>query len=70
MIEFLQHPPMLKLMMPHLVFIDKGGTIRSQFAGDDAKFFSDAQEKNIRAQIEKLLNGGAAPAAKKQTGKK
>jgi peroxiredoxin len=69
-IEYMQHPPMLKLMMPQLVFIDKGGTIRAQFAGDDNKFFGDAQEKNIRAQIEKLLKNGAAPAAPKKAGKK
>ena len=47
--------------VPGLVFIDKGGMIRSQYIGDE-KFLS-SQEVNIRAEIDKLLKGGAAPAA-------
>ena len=40
--------------MPQLVFIDRQGTIRAQYPGDD-KFFADDQEKHIREQIEALL---------------
>ena len=53
--EYLQQPTMLQLMMPNLVFIDRQGMIRAQFAGDDKFINSDDQEKNIREEIEKLL---------------
>jgi peroxiredoxin len=70
---YLQHPAMFRMLMPQLVFIDRQGTIRAQFAGDD-KFFAEAdQEKHIREQIEALLKEApalhkkraAAPAPKK-----
>lgn len=58
---YLQHPVMLTMYMPQLVFIDRGGTIRSQYPGGHT-FFEDAkQARNIRAEIEKLLNGNATP---------
>jgi thiol-disulfide isomerase/thioredoxin len=59
--EYLQHPTMFKLLMPQIVFVDRGGTIRAQYAGDD-KFFGADQEKNLRAQIESLLKNSAAAA--------
>jgi len=59
-INFLQHPVMLTLMMPQLVFIDKTGTIRGQYPGTD-KFFLD-EEKNIRDMLEMLLK--ETPAGK------
>ncbi len=62
-LEYLQHPAMLRLLMPQVVFLDRQGTIRAQYAGDD-KFFGDDQEKNMRAQIESLLKEG--PAAQKK----
>ena len=52
--EYLQHPVILRLLMPQVVFIDRQGTIRAQYAGDD-KFFADDQEKHLREQIEALL---------------
>lgn len=68
--EFLQHPTMLIMYVPQLVFIDKKGIIRSQYPGGD-KFYQD-EERNMRSQIETLLKEtGAAPAAaKKAAGKK
>jgi len=59
-LDYLQHPEMLPLLMPQLVFIDRQGTIRAQYAGDDKFFGDDQQEKNIRAQIESLLKESAA----------
>jgi hypothetical protein len=53
-LEFLQHPPMFKLLMPQLVFVDREGTIRAQYAGDDT-FFGAEQEKNLRAKVAELL---------------
>lgn len=60
-VEYLQHPSMLKLMMPQLVFVDREGTIRAQYSGED-KFFAADQEKNLREKIESLLKEGGAPA--------
>ncbi|MBL8295246.1 MAG: TlpA family protein disulfide reductase [Bryobacterales bacterium] len=63
--EFLQHPTMLIMYVPQLVFIDKKGIIRSQYPGGD-KFYQD-EERNMRTQIEALLKeAGAAPAAAKK----
>jgi peroxiredoxin len=58
-IDFLQHPIMLRLLVPQLVFIDRKGIIREQHGGDD-KAFSDNEEKLMRAIIEKLLTGNLA----------
>ena len=62
-LEYLQHPAMFRLLMPQVVFLDRSGTIRAQYAGDD-KFLGDDQEQNFRAQIETLL-AERAPTAKK-----
>jgi len=56
-IDYLEHPSMQPLYMPQLVFIDREGTIRAQYRGEDP-FFSGDQEKNIRDQIEALLKEG------------
>jgi thiol-disulfide isomerase/thioredoxin len=64
-LDYLQHPVMARLLMPQLVFIDKNFTIRSQYSGDD-KFFGDDQEKNLRAEVEKLLKDTSpGPSTKK-----
>jgi peroxiredoxin len=52
-LEFLQFPPTDPYFVPILVFIDRRGTVRSQYIGDE-KFLSN-QEVNIRAEIDKLL---------------
>jgi len=64
-LEFLQHPAMFKLMMPQLVFIDRKGTVRAQYAGDDKFFKDEDQEKNIRDEIETLLKEGSAAHKKR-----
>lgn len=51
--EFLQHPMMLIMYVPQLVFLDRKGTIRAQHAGG-SDFFKE-EEKNVRAKIEELL---------------
>jgi len=60
--DYLQHPSMLRLLMPQVMFIDRDGVIRAQYGGDD-QFFADNQEQNLRAQIEALLKP-ARPAKK------
>jgi peroxiredoxin len=52
-LEFLQLPPNDPYFVPALVFIDKRGTIRSQYVGDET--FLSHQEVNIRAEIDKML---------------
>ena len=70
-LEYLQHPPMFKLLMPQLVFVDRQGIIRAQYAGDDP-FFGADQEKNLREKIESLLkeNGGHKTSARKKAAPK
>lgn len=58
-VNLLQHPILLPLWVPQLVFIDKKGVIRAQYAGTD-KFFRN-EENNIRAMVEKLLGEKAVP---------
>lgn len=51
--DFIQQPPNEPPFVPILVFIDRKGMIRSQYVGDE-NFLRD-QEKNIRAELDKLL---------------
>src|ERR1039457_6417964 len=71
---YIQHPTMLQLYMPALVFIDKDGIIQAQFEGRDPILEETNVEKNIRAKVEEMLKPPvAAPkkaAAKKGTAKK
>ena len=60
------------LLMPQLVFIDRKGIVRAQYPGDD-NFFKEAEETNMRNQIEALLKDtGAVKSAssKKSAAKK
>ncbi len=52
--QFLQHSVMKLMQLPQLVFIDKTGTIRAQYAGTD-DFLRHNEEENMREIIEKLL---------------
>jgi len=63
MLDYLQHSPMMRLIMPQLVFIDREGIIRAQYRGED-KFFGDDLDKNMREQIEALLKEEPAPPKK------
>jgi peroxiredoxin len=67
-VNWLQHPVMLTMYMPQLVFIDRKGMIRAQYPGTD-KFFED-QENNMRKQIEQLLKEPAVSAKPKPDAKK
>jgi peroxiredoxin len=64
-LEFLQHPMAERLLMPQLVFVDRDGKIRVQYAGDDSFLNEDRQETNIRQKIEQLLTEGAAAPQKR-----
>ena len=73
-VTYTQHPTMLQLYMPGLVFIDKDGIIQAQYEGGDAMLEETNVEKSIRAKVEEMLKPPtAAPkkaAAKKGTAKK
>jgi hypothetical protein len=57
---FLQYSVMDTRMfyVPHMVFLDANGMIRSDYPGEN-DFFKNP-EINIRAELEKLLKAGAA----------
>lgn len=57
------------MLMPQLVFIDRKGIVREQFAGD-SDFFKN-EEVNIKAKIEAMLKGApvAGLGATKKLGK-
>jgi thiol-disulfide isomerase/thioredoxin len=72
-VAYMQHPTMLQLYMPGLVFVDKDGLIQAQYEGRDAFLEETGVEKNIRAKVEELLTPPAAPpkkTAKKPASKK
>jgi peroxiredoxin len=52
-LAFLQHPEIVRFMVPQLVFIDRAGVIRAQYPGTDA-FFNN-EEENMRRMIQSLL---------------
>jgi thiol-disulfide isomerase/thioredoxin len=68
-INYMQHPAVLQLYMPSLVFVDKEGIIRSQYEGRDTLLEESSVEKNIRAKVEEMLTP-PAPAPKKSNAKK
>jgi peroxiredoxin len=63
--SYLEHPVMFRLMMPQVVVIDRKGTIRAQYAGDDKFFENTNQEKNFRELLEPLLKEEATERRKK-----
>lgn len=64
--NFLQIPVMYRMLMPQVAFIDRTGTIRAQYSGDDQFFLNE--DVNMRAKVEELLN--EAPAGKPAAGAK
>jgi hypothetical protein len=45
-------------VLPQILFIDRAGVIRAQFAGDYPRLFKDAQEKTLRETLDRLLAEG------------
>ncbi len=66
-LSYLQHPVIEMMYVPQLVFIDRKGMIRAQYAGQ-SDFFKN-EEPNMRKEIEALLNesGNGAKAAPTKT---
>jgi peroxiredoxin len=69
-VTYMQHPTMLQLYMPALVFIDKEGVIQAQYEGRDPLLEETSVEKNIRAKVEEMLHSPAAAPPKKAGTKK
>jgi glutathione peroxidase-family protein len=46
------------IYVPHMVFVDRAGTIRGDYRGESA-FFNNANG-NIRAELDRLLSAGSA----------
>jgi hypothetical protein len=59
----MQFSSVVRNYVPYMVFIDRKGVIRAQYTGSDPFLMNEVeQEKNIRAEAEKLLTEpGAAP---------
>jgi len=62
-LDFMQIPLMNRLLMPQMVLIDRQGTIRAQFGGEDEIFNDDVKGK-LAKRIEVLLKD-PPPAPKK-----
>jgi peroxiredoxin len=63
-VDFMQHPVMMRLLVPQVLIIDRKGIIRSHRGGEDDEFFKD-EEKVLRTIIEPLLKERASPSARK-----
>lgn len=62
--NYAQVTAQMRPSVPFLLFIDKKGTIRSQYFGEDPFFQPEsALGARIRAEIDKLIKEGSAPAA-------
>jgi peroxiredoxin len=66
-LSFLQHPPILRYVVPQMVLVDRKGMIRGQTPADGAEEFYD--EKSLRGKIEALLKEPTG-VSKKAGGKK
>jgi thiol-disulfide isomerase/thioredoxin len=51
------------LYVPHMVFLDRSGIVRADYAGESA-FFQNS-DANIRGELDKLLKANAAPPSRR-----
>ena len=63
-LAFLQHPSILRFVVPQMVLVDRKGMIRGQTTADGNETFYE--EKSLRAKIEALLTEPAAASGKKR----
>jgi len=61
--KFLGLPETEPLLMPQIVFIDRKGVIRRQFAGDNPGLANAIQDTTLRAALDETLKQGQTPAA-------
>jgi cytochrome oxidase Cu insertion factor (SCO1/SenC/PrrC family) len=63
-LEFMKHPDP-RFYVPMMAFVDKKGNIQAQYIGDN-DFFRE-QDKNIRAELDKVLAGNLTPKSVSKT---
>jgi peroxiredoxin len=72
--EFLQISIMSPGYLPKIVFIDRKGIIQAQYAGENPFFADQNQDRNVRAELDKMLQASAIGVkktpARKTTSKK
>ena len=69
--NYAQITPMMRVAVPVLFFIDRGGVIRAQYFGNDAFFEPESELRNrVRGMVEMLLAQDKPPAAAKKSGGK
>lgn len=66
--DFMQFSVMMNAYVPWLVFIDKTGTIRAQFTGNDP-FFNNV-EAGVKEWADKLVAEPARPVRRSKSSKK
>ena len=54
-VQYLEHPPEDRLLMPQIVFLDRDARIQAQYAGDEPFLAEDAVDQNLQMKIEELL---------------
>ena len=64
MAKFLGLPETEPMLMPQIVFIDRRGVIRRQFAGDNPGLANSIQDQTLRSALDETLKLGQAPAAR------
>ncbi|HZT28963.1 MAG TPA: TlpA disulfide reductase family protein [Bryobacteraceae bacterium] len=62
--EFLQISIMSPGYLPKMVFVDRKGVIQAQYAGENPFFADQDQDKNVRAELDKMLQAAAIGARK------
>ncbi len=65
-LDFMQHVPMMRPLMPMLAFIDRQGSICAQYEGNDPFMAEDQMEKNIRDKIGSMLQEQTPPRSRKR----
>jgi hypothetical protein len=64
--NYAQITPMMRVNVPILFFIDRKGTIRAQYFGNDPFFDPESALKDrVKAEIDKLLQEDSPPRKKK-----
>lgn len=60
-LNYLSYSILKPLYVPHMVFLDRNGIVRGDFAGESD--FMTNPEKNIRGELDELLKPGATTSA-------
>ena len=65
MANYAQITPMMRVNVPIMFFIDRKGTIRAQYFGNDPFFEPESALKDkVKAELDKMLQEDRPPATK------